>query len=86
MNELHLAGVRTFTMVAALLPRVNELATSLVGKLDYVLLDRMNYHYGDWLYKRYGLEGNMTDNFFTSQAQGLTAAFEEKGVDCQVVF
>jgi len=46
----------------------------------------MNYHYGDWVYKKYGLEGTMTGNFFSSQAQELTAAFEKQGIECQVVF
>lgn len=86
LDELHLAGIRTFAMVAPMLPGANELATSLVGKVDYVLVDRMNYHYADWVYKRYGLKGSMMDDFFTSQARELTAAFEKQGIECRVVF
>jgi DNA repair photolyase len=86
LDELHLTGVRTFAMVAPMLPKAEELATSLSGKVDYVLIDRMNYHYGDWVYKKYGLEGTMTGNFFFSQAQELNAAFEKQGIECQVVF
>ena len=86
LNELHLASVRTFAMIAPMLHKADELATSLSGKVDYVLIDRMNYHYGDWVYKKYGLEGSMTFNFFSSQAQALTVAFEKQGIDCQVVF
>ena len=86
LNELHLASVRTFAMIAPMLSKADELATSLSGKVDYVLIDRMNYHYGDWVYKKYGLEGSMTFNFFSSQAQELTVAFEKQGIDCQVVF
>jgi DNA repair photolyase len=86
LDELHLTGVRTFAMVAPMLPKAEELATSLGGKVAYVLMDRMNYHYGDWVYKKYGLEGTMTGNFFFSQAQELNAAFEKQGIECQVVF
>jgi len=86
LDELRLAGVRTFAMIAPMLPKAEELATSLSGKVDYVLIDRMNYHYADWVYKKYGLEGTMTGNFFSSQAQELTAAFEKQGIECQVVF
>jgi DNA repair photolyase len=86
LNELHLAGTKTFAMIAPMLPKAEELAASLSGKVDYVLIDRMNYHYGDWVYKKYRLEGTMTDNFFLSQAQELTTAFETQGIECQVVF
>jgi DNA repair photolyase len=86
LDEIRLAGVRTFAMIAPMLPKAEELATSLSGKVDYVLIDRMNYHYGDWVYKKHGLESTMTGNFFSSQAQELTAAFEKQGIECQMLF
>jgi len=46
LEELHLAGIRTYAMIAPMLPGVEELAAQLSGKVDYVLVDRMNYHYG----------------------------------------
>jgi hypothetical protein len=29
-----------------------------------VLIDRMNYHYADWIYRKYGLQDKLTDEFF----------------------
>ena len=65
LEELHLAGIRTFAMIAPMLPKAEELATRLRGKVDYVLIDRMNYHYGDWVYRKHNLESTMSDDFFS---------------------
>jgi DNA repair photolyase len=71
MEELHLAGVRTFAMIAPMLPGAEGLAELLKGKVDYVLIDRMNYHYADWVYRKYGLEDKCTDEFFNRTRREL---------------
>jgi DNA repair photolyase len=86
LNELHLAGIRTFAMIAPMLPGAEQLISTLEGKVDSVLIDRMNYHYSDWVYRRYKLEGAMVDDFFYRKSRELAAAFEKQGIDCQVVF
>jgi len=45
----------------------------------------MNYHYGDWVYRKYRLESMMSDSFFFSKGQELARAFGEMGIECQVV-
>ncbi len=64
LEELHKAGIRTYAMIAPVLPGAEGLAELLKGKVDYVLIDRMNYHYADWVYRKYGLEDALTDDFF----------------------
>jgi len=86
LEELHLAGVRTYAMIAPMLPGAEELADQLSGKVDYVLIDRMNYHYGDWVYRRYHLEDAMSYDFFYSKGKELASAFAEQGVECRVLF
>jgi DNA repair photolyase len=86
LEELHLAGVRTYAMIAPMLPGTDELADQLTGKVDYVLIDRMNYHYGDWVYRKYHLEDAMSDDFFLSKGKELASAFAEQGVECRVLF
>jgi DNA repair photolyase len=86
LEELHLAGVRTYAMIAPMLPGTDELADQLTGKVDYVLIDRMNYHYGDWVYRRYHLEDAMSYDFFYSKGKELASAFAEQGVECRVLF
>jgi DNA repair photolyase len=86
LEELHLAGIRTYAMIAPMLPGAEELAAQLSGKVDYVLVDRMNYHYGDWVYRKYRLEGAMSYDFFFSKGKALASAFAKQGIECRVLF
>ena len=63
LDELHRAGIRTFAMIAPLLPEAEGLVDELEGKADYVLIDRLNYHYSDWVFKKNNLENAMSDSF-----------------------
>jgi len=86
LGELHFAGIRTFAMIAPILPRAEGLLAVLRAKVDYVLIDRMNYHYGDWVYRKYELEDAMSDHFFSRKGKALASAFEEQGINCRVLF
>jgi len=86
LEELHLAGIRTYAMIAPMLPGAEELAARLSGKVDYVLIDRMNYHYGDWVYRKYNLEDTMSDGFFASKGRELASNFAKQCIECQVLF
>jgi DNA repair photolyase len=86
LEELHLAGIRTYAMIAPMLPGAEELAAQLSGKVDYVLVDRMNYHYGDWVYRKHNLENAMSYGFFSSKGKKLASAFTKQGIECRVLF
>jgi DNA repair photolyase len=86
LEELNSAGVKVFAMIAPLLPKTEGLATQLSGKADYVLVDKMNYHYADRVYKRHRLEYAMTNNFFTRKKIELANAFEKEGIPYQLLF
>jgi DNA repair photolyase len=86
LEELHLAGIRTYVMIAPMLPGAEELADGLKGKADYVLIDRMNYHYGDWVYRKYHLEETMRYDFFFSKGKELASALGKQGIECRVLF
>ena len=86
LEEIHTANIRTFAMIAPLLPRAEKLADQLSGKVDYVLIDRMNYHYGDWVYRKYHLEDALGYDFFYSKGKELAGAFAEQGVECRLLF
>src|SRR5512143_2498872 len=47
LGELHRAGIRTYVMIAPMLPEADGLPALLAGHVDYVRLDRMNYHDAD---------------------------------------
>lgn len=82
LDELHQAGIRTYAMIAPILPGAESLAPILGGKVDYVILDRMNYHYADWVYRKYGLEEKMTDEYFYRTERTLTSTFAKLGISC----
>lgn len=69
LGELHKAGIRTYAMIAPVLPGAEGLAALLRGNVDYVLVDRMNYHYADRVYRKYGLEDTLTDDYFNRVKQ-----------------
>jgi DNA repair photolyase len=80
LNELHQAGIRTFVMIAPILPGAEKLSEILAGKVDHMIFDRMNYHYADWVYRKYGLEDKMTDDYFYRTEKTLSLAFAKMGI------
>jgi len=82
LDELHQAGIRTFAMLAPLLPGCEDLPDLLAGKVDYVILDRMNYHHADWVYRKYGLEDKNSDGYFDLVEQTLRSDFKMRAIEC----
>ena len=80
LDELHKAGIRTYAMIAPMLPGAEGLAKILAGKVDYVIVDRMNYNHANWVYRKYGLEDKMTDDFFYRTRRELNSAFAKVGI------
>jgi hypothetical protein len=73
-------------MIAPMLPGAGGLATALNGKVDYVLIDRMNYHYSDRVYRKHHLERTRSDEFFFMTGHELASALKKTGVERQIVF
>ncbi len=86
LEKMHSIGIKTYAMIAPLLPRAEELVVKLEGKVDNVLIDRMNYHYGDWVYRKHKLEYAMKENFFNQKKVELDSAFRKRGTPCQLLF
>ena len=42
LDELHRSGIKTYAMIAPMLPGAEDLVELLKGKVDYLLIDRMN--------------------------------------------
>lgn len=79
LKKLHQAGIKTYAMIAPLLPKAESLAPKLRNKVNYVIIDRMNYHYADWVYKKYQLEK-------TNNGAALVKLFKKENIPCRVVF
>lgn len=86
LGILHEEGIRTFVMVAPLLPHAEGLADLLKGRVDHALIDRCNYHYADRTYKAHGMHWAMEEEFFLEKGGELRAAFEEAGIPCRTLY
>jgi len=86
LGELHSAGIRTYAMIAPLLPGAEKLVEELKGKADYILVDRMNYNHADRVYRKHGLEDKMTDEYFMRTAELIAVQCRKAKIECQVVF
>jgi DNA repair photolyase len=86
LGVLHAEGIRTFVMIAPLLPHADGLVNMLKGTVDHVLIDRYNYHYADWAYKKHGMQQAMDEDFFLAKGEELRTAFEKAGVPCQKLY
>jgi DNA repair photolyase len=80
LAELHAAGIHTFAMVAPILPGAEGLPEILAGKVDNVVLDRMNYHHADWVYRKYGMGNYLTDEYFDEMFAVLRSGFQKSGI------
>ena len=86
LEVLHREDIRTYVMIAPMLPNAESLPSKLEGKVDYVLMDKMNYHYADWVYRKYGLEGAKKDEFFAQKGTELAHLFRMRGIRCELLF
>lgn len=82
LQRLHQSGITTFVMVAPILPGAENLPELLAGKVDHVIVDRMNYHHADWVYRKYGLEDKLTDEYFDEMELILKNTFSKHGGNC----
>jgi DNA repair photolyase len=86
LDELHQSGIRTYAMIAPMLPGAGPLVEALKGKVDYVMVDRMNYTYADRVYTKYKLRDNLSDDFFYRTGREIADACGKSGMDCRLVF
>jgi len=86
LDKLHSEGIKTFVMIAPILPGAQGLIPLLKGRTETVLVDRLNYHYADWAYREYGLRWASEEGFFRQKSEELRAGLEKEGISCEVLF
>lgn len=86
LAELHGAGIRTYAMIAPMLPEAEGLPKLLAGKVDYILVDRMNYNHANWIYREHGMEDKLTDGYFDLAGRAIASACRKLGIECRVTF
>jgi DNA repair photolyase len=86
LDVLHSKGIKTFAMIAPILPRVGGLVKQLPGKVDQILIDRLNYAYAKRIYIENKLEWAKEDSFFLHKANELSEGFRKQNIPVQVLF
>jgi len=84
----HDAGIETYAFIGPILPMDPEaLAKKLIGKVEYVLIDKMNYPYKvSGLYKKHKLEKYLSDEFFEFARDKLKAILSRAGIEVEDIF
>jgi DNA repair photolyase len=86
IETLHQNGVRTYVMIAPILPEAENLIEMLAGKVDYIIIDRMNYFHADKIYKRYGWQEKNTYEYFNAVGKKMVIDCERFGIECRSVY
>jgi DNA repair photolyase len=81
-------GIRTFAFIGPILPgNPEKLVNDLVGKVDNVYIDKMNYTAAiKQFYRYHGLEEALKDTFFREYRDRLIREIEKNGIDFEVLF
>lgn len=86
LQSLHNAGMRTYAMIAPLLPGAESLPGILHGKVDYIIVDRLNYHYADWVFEKYGMTSKRTDDFYREIGFTIESSCRKLNIPCNKVY
>lgn len=86
LRILYSEGIKTHVMIAPLLPGADELVDKLGRKVSSVLIDKMNYHYADWVYRKHGIEWAKEETFFRRKGEELKRLLEKEGIPCELLF
>jgi len=88
LRTLHSRGIRTYAFIGPILPMdPQKLAEQLVGIVDFVYIDRLNY----WrkvisLYRKYGWGEYIQSDYFFHISHRLTEIFTDEGVEVRTLF
>jgi len=83
---LHQNGVRTYVMIAPILPEAEGLIRILAGKVDYIILDRMNYWHADKVYEKHGWTEKKTDEYFRIVKNKMANDCIRWGIECRFAY
>ncbi|MCS7280739.1 MAG: radical SAM protein [Desulfobacterota bacterium] len=83
---LHSHGIKTHVMIAPLLLGAEGLVPHIKDKVRSVVVDKVNYHYADWVYKKNGIEWAKDESFFLRCGSAIKSSLDKEGVRCEILF
>ena len=73
-------GIRTYAMIAPILPGAEDLVGILAGKVDYIIVDRMNYAHANKIYLKHGWRDKNTDEDFDTVGRRISEDCARLGI------
>ena len=86
VESLHQNGIETYVMIAPILPEAENLIRMLAGTVDYIIIDRMNYHHADRIYNKHGWKEKNTGEYFDLLKNRMASDCAELGIDCRPAY
>ena len=86
IESLHQNGIKTYVMIAPILPEAENLIEILAGKVEYIIIDRMNYHHADMIYNKHGWREKNTDEYFDLIKGRITTDCAKLGIECRSAY
>ena len=86
IESLHQNGIRTYVMIAPILPEAEKLIKILAGKVDYIIIDRMNYFHADKIYERHGWREKNTCEYFKTIGSEIVKDCAKLGIECRSAY
>ncbi|MCX8110814.1 MAG: radical SAM protein [Syntrophorhabdaceae bacterium] len=86
LRLLHKENIRTHIMIAPLLIGAETLVEKTKDFIHSVLIDRMNYHYADWVYRKHKIEWANEESFFRHKGNEIKRLLDDKGIPCELLF
>lgn len=88
LELLHNQRIKTYVMIAPILPGADKLVNPVAKFVDRVLIDKMNYRYADKIYKENNLEYAKKEEFFFQVRDKLVKRFKKAkpGLKIEVLF
>jgi DNA repair photolyase len=86
IESLHQNGIRTYVMIAPILPEAENLIGMLAGYVDYIIIDRMNYFHAAKIYARYGWQDKNTYEYFKTIGSKMVKDCAQFGIECRSAY
>jgi DNA repair photolyase len=86
IETLHQNGIRTYVMIAPILPEAENLINILAGKVDYIIIDRMNYFHADKIYEKHGWRDKNTYEYFNLIGSKIVKDCAKLGIECRTAY
>jgi DNA repair photolyase len=86
IESLRQNGIKTYAMIAPILPEAENLVAMLEGKVDYIIIDRMNYRHSDAVYRQHGWQANNTNQYFDQVKRKMPDDCAQFGSACRAAY